>query len=510
MEDLIALSKLVSKQKVKKINIITELTSLDQKQTQLYHGLVNGKIKNDADLISEIYNNVNPSKSHKLLKFRLKSRLLDTLFFLDINQPNLTDYNKAELHVHKQWSFVKILLNRNSRKIAIPICENAFNKSIKFGFTDLTILLSRLLMRHFAYIEINKKKYKKYERILFEKLNLLKKELITEKYYADVAFDLETSNSPNSKAITAKLNLYCNELKAFVDSEHSYTLFYFYYAMLSHKYILEKDYQNVKITCQNALSYFTKKNNHTVVAEFKFRQDLHIVSLQLKEYDKAKKLILQNIEMATPYSINWIREWHFYFIWAASSSNYNQMVKCTSLIFANRKIQKLNSLYELWKIKEAYINLLLIAGKIDVTLIKKHNLKRFSINKFLNEVPSFSKDKKGFNVAILIIHLLFLISKNKSDQVLKRIDSLKMYSHRYLKNNENFRSNCFIKMLCKIPDSNYHPIALKRNTKSLLNKLSETQYSYSDNPAEIEVIPYENLWEIVLEILRKKQNKKRA
>lgn len=510
MEDLIALSKLVSKQKIKKINIISELTSLDQKQTQLYQGLVDGRIKNDADLVAEIYGNVKSNNSHKLLKYRLKSRLLDTLFFLDINQPNLTDYNKAELHVHKQWSFVKILMYRNSRKIAIPICENAFSKSVKFGFTDLTILLSRLLMRHYAYIEVNKKKYKKYEKTLFENLNLLEKELITEKYYAEVAYDLETSNAPNSKEITAKLNLYCSEIESFFNSEQSYTLNYFYYAMLSHKYLLEKDYQNVKKTCQNALSYFTKKNKHTIVAEFKFRQDLHIVSLQLKEYEKAKKLILQNIKMAKPCTINWYREWHFYFIWAASISNYSQMLKCTFIIFSNKKIQKFNSLYELWKIKEAYINLLLLSGKLDTIQLKKHNLKKFSINKFLNEVPSFSKDKKGFNVAILIIHLLFLISKNKFDEVLKRIDSLKMYSHRYLKNNENLRSNCFIKMLCKIPEANYHPIALKRHTGKLLQKLSTTHYTYSDSPAEIEVIPYENLWEIVLEILKNKQKRKRA
>ena len=62
----------------------------------------------------------------------------------------------------------------------------------------------------------------------------------------------------------------------------------------------------------------------------------------------------------------------------------------------------------------------------DDTVLKK---KPFRINKFLNEVPIYSKDKRGSNISILIIHVFYLFINKKYDLILNRLESIKAYSH---------------------------------------------------------------------------------
>lgn len=77
--------------------------------------------------------------------------------------------------------------------------------------------------------------------------------------------------------------------------------------------------------------------------------------------------------------------------------------------------------------------------------------------------------------------------------------SIGEYSKRYLRNDETFRSNCFIKMLLEIPKRGFHKIAVLRHTSPLLVKLKSSKIDLIHSPAEIEIIPYDMLWEIVLE-----------
>lgn len=64
--------------------------------------------------------------------------------------------------------------------------------------------------------------------------------------------------------------------------------------------------------------------------------------------------------------------------------------------------------------------------------------------RFLNDVPIFSKDKRGMNIPILIFHILYLILTKRYNDVIDRIVRIEKYTTRYLKKDDNYRSNCFI------------------------------------------------------------------
>ena len=126
----------------------------------------------------------------------------------------------------------------------------------------------------------------------------------------------------------------------------------------------------------------------------------------------------------------------------------------------------------------------------------------FRLGKFLNEVPLFSKDKRGHNTNILILQILFLLEKKKHDEIINKVESLKQYVSKYLRKDDTFRTSCFIKMLCQLPAGNFHPINVERRTKDYFDKMMALPKEQARMDVDVEVVPYEVLWEKVLVFLR--------
>ena len=510
MQDLITISNIITKQKIKDLNVFKTLNVQSNKQYQLYNGLTSGQIKSDSDALNLLYPNTQNHKNLLMVKYRLKQKLLNALFSIDINKAQFQDYSTSRISAFKNWSFVNILLKHSARKVAIEICEDAFYKAQKFGFTDLQILLGRILMRHYGYLDIKKIKHKFFENKVFEQLEVLKQELIAEKYYTEISRDYVKWKSSNYESLLEKLEIFCEELSTYEEQNKTYVICLHYYKLVVLKHLLKQEFTEAKTIALKGLNYFSSGEAKTSLAEFLFRQSVHICHMHLGEYDIAINLIKTNLSIAPKYKFNWFKEIGYYFGWSVVTKNYDEMVAVTSLATYNKNLIKFPRLYETWSIKESYAQIFIALSKIKETTLTANKLKRFKVNKFVNDVPKYSQDKRGLNVSILISHFIHLLIRKKYDSILNKIDSLKQYSHRYLRNNYTLRSNCFIKMLSKIPDSNYHPVALQRNTKKLKEKLINTKYNYTDNPTDIEVIPYETLWELVLEILTKNQKKIRA
>ena len=127
--------------------------------------------------------------------------------------------------------------------------------------------------------------------------------------------------------------------------------------------------------------------------------------------------------------------------------------------------------------------------------------KKIRVNKFLNEVPIYSKDKRGTNITILILHILFLLQQGKYGVIIDRMESLKTYAHRYLRKDDTYRSNCFIKMLMQLPAADFHKQGVIRKAQKYWEKLQAVPLEVANQSAEIEIVPYEMLWEFVLESL---------
>ena len=144
--------------------------------------------------------------------------------------------------------------------------------------------------------------------------------------------------------------------------------------------------------------------------------------------------------------------------------------------------------------KPIYINLI-NAGKVEKSEDDNHFTK-FRLGRFLNEMPIFSKDKRGMNIAILSIQILFLIQQKKYGKAIDKFEAIEKYCYRYLHQEETIRSYYFITMLMTIPDSQFHRMGVTRKGKKYLDKLLSVPLEVSSQSHKIEIIPYEDLWQL--------------
>ena len=508
MKEITALVSLLSKQKIKQINILTENSNQSKKSKELYEGLKNGIVTNDDTAIKLLGYETTKSPAYIKLKQRFKQRLINTLFFIDINQYSRTSFEKALHKCYHNWAASKILIDRLHRSTATAIEENILKTALKYDLTELIFLISKDLRLYFGTYQINLKKIEYYDQLVAENFKLLEHELQAEKLFSDLAREIVGAKSANPQLLKETYLKKVNELKEILTHNKRYYFNAYAYNAIYYYYLLQKDYKAILNISTNALNFFKSKDGYSPAAKFSFSTKLGLAHLHFNQYQKAEGLFLESLKMGpTAGSINWYVAHNYLFIIYSIQKKYQDAFNILVNALTHPNFNKLpESTSEPWRVKEAYMHFLLREGKVKASEVEGKKLRPFRIGRFLNEVPLYSKFKRGVNISILIVQMLFLIQDRKFSKVIDRIDALKQYSYRYLRNDDTFRSNCFIKMLLKLPEADYHPIRVARYTEKLKTRLELTPMNVSEQFYEIEIIPYEHLWDLVIDLLDKQRN----
>lgn len=155
---------------------------------------------------------------------------------------------------------------------------------------------------------------------------------------------------------------------------------------------------------------------------------------------------------------------------------------------------------ETWTILGAYVNL---SHRLGLYRAKDPaKFKHFRLSTYLNSVPEISKSKKVVNVLILISHVYFLILDGQFDDAEKRIEYLKVYGSRYLKEKQFHRVRIFIRMLQAIPRNSFDPDEIRLDTADLAIQLELSQADHLPTLVN-EYIPFEVMFESLMAYLAK-------
>jgi len=143
MEYLKDLISIISKNKVKHIEIISNDLTKDRKLYKLYDGILNEEFSSDGQACRKLYGTNNLNKGYRNLKSRLEKRALNTLFFIDLNSPSYTDFQKAYYNCYKNLAATKVLLGRGAKQAGIKLSEKTLNIVLKFELYDIATSSSK-------------------------------------------------------------------------------------------------------------------------------------------------------------------------------------------------------------------------------------------------------------------------------------------------------------------------------------------------------------------------------
>lgn len=477
------------------------------KLSVLYEGFISGRFKDDEDAAQQIYNSTKRHSAYLKLKNNLRRRLVDAVFFIDTVKENYSDRQKAYFECYKEWAAAKIILSRNTQPAAMMMLEQILKKAEIFEFTDLVTDIVRALRIHYGTREGILEKYHYYNDLYHKYWKIVSSEDRAEELYAFLMVNYVQNKSLKS-SIQENAMLFYEELQPAVEELGTYRLLLYSGLIRLITYSSVNDYEQILKVCDDMLTQFSKKPYTPGVPIQIFNYQQLVCFIQLKDFNRGRDALPRFLALVEQGSFNWFKYHELYLQLAFHTANYQDAYTILPKVFKEKSYHLLPaSTKEIWNLNLAYAVFLQREEKIslpqDDTLFKN-----FRLGKFLNTIPILSKDKRGMNVSILILHMLFLLQEQKYDDVIDRIEAVQKYCSRYLKHNELFRSNCFINMLLEIPIQNFHPVAVKRHTDKYLQKLTQAPLEVTQQTVEIEIIPYEDLWKIIITHLENSESKK--
>ena len=200
-------------------------------------------------------------------------------------------------------------------------------------------------------------------------------------------------------------------------------------------------------------------------------------------------------------TFNWFKYRELYLQLSLHTNEYNKGSVVLMETIQNPKFEFLpENVKEIWRIYEAFIHWLAAVGLVNLPA----GASKFKLAKFINETSIFSKDKSGINIAIIVVKLLLMLQEKRYSQILDEVEAVEQYCYRHLRGENEQRSNTFLKMLMTIPMSGFDPEVAAQRSERYLQKLRKIPLQLANQTHEIEVIPYETLWEIVITALKSK------
>ena len=434
-------------------------------------------------------------------KHRFTERIKSYIFLIDQHKVEKNKDEKVQKELWRDLALAQILTmsnnGRNARAILLKIYKTAREYEL------LEIMLSALpnIKQLYAFVNPDKKLYQFYKaEEQFSRKQFMKYSLSKE-YYDEVSHLNVYSDTRNTVDLAKLCKTYYNELKLLFEAEDFVAFRSNCYQIAAFGYQVDKQLDKAQEINFEALEFLNTRTRYPAIHKYKILKDILSTHLQLQNYEKSLSTIGEIEAMGLSYNFNYFSLQALKFQVYVLQGKYDELYKLTYFITNLKELKRHQLRNEQWKIKEAFVHFLIAVNKISPELVEEHPLKTFRLNRFVNEISLHSKDKRGANITVHILQLLFFLKDKKYNMVADRLDTLTQYTYRYLRNDETLRSNCFIKMLLKLPEADYNPLRTKRYVSKYWKKLQENPLEVNLQSAEVEIIPYEQLWEFVIDII---------
>ena len=471
------------------------------KQRQYYEGLRTDKWQNDDEASAVLYG-VGSTATHpsfRVLKTELKRKMHFVMGgAMDYRQSDeMTEFQKAHYISIRQQAVLKILVGRVKTVAAFDLAQTLCESAMKFEFAEPIVAATTVLKRYYLATMPDAKKYAYYKQLNEKYAQVIQAERMANDFFMEIAATYVENRAPKPW-LKPLIDGYIQQLSPYRDSVSSFTFIYHSGMVEIWSCLVVKDYEKCLMVCD---AYIGRLEQKTFVYHSGLSGLYHkkvVCCIMLKKYGEALAAVEKATLLVQQHTHNWFVNCILQIQLSFYVQDYKQAIKkCLELRQSPDFIYQTKATIEEFKICEAYLQWLVAYNKIKVTKAERETLGQFRLTRLINELPILSKDKKGMNIPILMLQILWLLAEKRYDEFLDRLDALLKYKTRYLKEDENLRTNLMIKLLYQVPESGYDKRKVIRKTDTSFKRLVDAP----STTYEIEVFPYEVYWNLVLEML---------
>lgn len=480
--------QIITRRKLQNIEILdkTLIASKDSILCKLYEGIADNQIQSDQDAINYLYGKSDDAdvKSYRQLKARFKKRLLNTLFFIDVNSKDYdTDVQKYYFECVRSLQILNIVQKYGgNQRLVFEIIQDYYAIALKYEFYDVLSEYCQKLMTYYS-VKCSIPKFEE-TKADFLKFKAIRNE-IDEVYilFSTINCTLGAPKKPTNEQIEY-FHDEVNKLSQKVSSYLSKS-----YIGLSNMLLYDFEGDPVKVgeICDDLLIHLDTKDN-AFRQSFKGITNYFKIStlLQTRQYEMGIKYIDKNIHNV--FGLNWFVAMDTKLKFALNLRDIELAKATLKEVYTHKTFTILpENVLEKWYINEGYI-------VFYDNYLNDGNYK-FNLGKLLNQVPHYYHDKSGYNFSLIILQLLFLLARKDRDGVLGLLNSLKTYKTRYIKDEEQVRSAEFVRLLLYFEKKGLNKRRVDSLTMSYLNAVPKNSFIFDH-----EIIAYETLLDIITDL----------
>ena len=497
MEALRELVQLVTRNKLKSIDVLDFAEDGSSRLGQLYTIISEGGVETDQEAAEMLYPDSGSTSGYRKLKNKLRRKLINSLLLVDLNQASYSDRKSAYYQCYKEWAAVRILLAKNAWAQCVEIAERILKHSMRYEFTELTLDLLGILRLHYGTRLGDLKQFEKYKNLALEYEPVYMAENKAELLYTELIVHYVNNKSTKTN-LQKKAELALVELSDSLRRFNSYRL-HLYGGMI--RLMISSTvnkHEDTIATCEDLIEFFENKDYRAETPlQAAYYQKL-VCHCQLRQFEPGKKAAEQCLDLIEGGTVNWFKYYEMYFILAMYTGNYKEALEVFYRVTQHKRFGYLpDSTKEVWLIYEAYLHFTVVAGLLNPS--EEHaGIKSFRLGRFLNEAEIYSKDKSGMNVAIIIFQIIYFMAKGQYGEVVEKSEAIQKYCTRYLKEDHTIRSYNFIRGLLTLAAAGDYDQEKRQKAETYKAKFMELEDKESGQAFQIEIIPYETLWDTVV------------
>jgi tetratricopeptide (TPR) repeat protein len=275
-------------------------------------------------------------------------------------------------------------------------------------------------------------------------------------------------------------------------------------------YLAVKDYSGVIEVANQAISYLNGRPGTLPKMVQVFEANLSVAYTQQNDYENGRAFALRLLERTGPEEHNYIKVYELLLLLSLRAGKFQEAYATFRSIHPATLRRDILSYYrETFRIIEAYLYLLIQLCKIQIDADDTH-FQNFRISRFLNSFLHATSEKSHRNVHLLIIEIIDNVINERHGRTSYSIEAINKYAQRHLKGSGHERIRYFLKALSQLSVQQYHRTAVERHTSRYIQRMKQHRLEETKLDYYMELVPFETLWELILERLGFRRIRKSA
>ncbi|SFH15893.1 hypothetical protein SAMN05421739_106193 [Pontibacter chinhatensis] len=463
-------------------------------ESKLFYLLKNNTAYSDEAVAKEIYGSEKLTGTYRTLKYRFRKKLYNHLYFLYQSADNVKSGNEATYVCLSLLTQAQALMLHSEVKLAVKLLEQVAQIAAEHDNTEMHIRALEGIKA--IYQDLGKRKeLAKCNKDLMDLYRIQGQEREAIFLYDDTMLVLKGYTAEKSQTLdmfpAALARLW--ELWEKSGSSKVFSKWH----VLNTAYLEQLgEYSKIADSIAQAEALVEAKKVNTSWYNRKFNSYIIVYALlQSRQYEKGLRLAAENIKLFGKHSANWFAFMENYVLLAMHSKQYELAEELLRDVIEGEHLRKLgDSSIERWELYRRYF-------AFAVAQEREEQLQDLSTG-ITTKLLILPNDKVGFNLALLVLDVLEKLAAPHVEDLALHAERVRKYTRKHLKGEKAERPRIFMRLLLLVLTKS--SAEARAQGEELLEKLKTTPLP-GDAFTEVEIVPYEHLWELALHLLNRRE-----